>query len=286
MSMITDASQRPTSPAAPAAAPRQPGKLRAKLRDIVPPVVAGIFFLGLWEVLVRGLHVSKFILPPPSAIAVALYEDFPKLMHALEYTALIVVVAFVSAVVSGIVLGVLLVQNRDAERIFWPYAVALQVTPMVAIAPMVVIWVGLDRVWLALMIMAWIVAFFPILSNTVLGMKSADRGLTDVFRLYRTSRWQRFRYLQLPSALPFILAGVRISAGLSVIGGVVAEFVGGSGASTGLAWEIVESGNNLDIAGMFAALFVLSAFGLVIWYATAFVQKALLQRWHEIELRD
>ena len=149
---------------------------------------------------------------------------------------------------SGIAVGVLITQNRTIERILWPYAVALQVTPMVAIAPLVVIWVGLNKVWLGLLVLAWIVAFFPMLSNTAVGMKSADHGLRNVFSLYKATRWQRFRYLQLPSALPFILAGVRISSGLSVIGAVVAEFVAGSGSATGLAWIIVESGTMLDIA--------------------------------------
>jgi NitT/TauT family transport system permease protein len=206
-------------------------------------------------------------------------------MRALAYTAAITLGAFALAVVSGVTLGVLLTQNRAIERVFWPYAVALQVTPMVAIAPLVVIWVGLDRVWLALLILAWIVAFFPMLSNTAIGMKSADHGLRDVFTLYGGSRWKRFRYLQLPAALPFILAGARISAGLSVIGAVVAEFVAGSGSSTGLAWTILESGSMLNVPRMFAALVVLSVFGLSIWYATATVQRLLLRHWHESEVR-
>jgi NitT/TauT family transport system permease protein len=254
--------------------------------DDVSPLLGGIVFLLVWEAIVRALGVSKFILPPPSAIAVTLVQQFPALMRALAYTATITVCAFVLAVVSGVALGVLLTQNRRIERMVWPYAVALQVTPMVAIAPLVVIWVGLNHTWLALMILAWIVAFFPMLSNTVIGIKSADHGLLNVFTLYRASRWHRFRYLQLPAAMPYILAGARISSGLSVIGAVVAEFVAGSGSSTGIAWTIVESGTMLDVSRMFAALFVLSAFGLLIWFATAAVQHRLLHRWHESAVRQ
>jgi NitT/TauT family transport system permease protein len=254
--------------------------------DDVSPLGGGIVFLLAWEAIVRGMSVSKFVLPPPSAIAVTLVQQFPALMHALAYTATITVCAFVLAVVSGVLLGVLITQNRRVERMIWPYAVALQVTPMVAIAPLVVIWVGLNRTWLALMILAWIVAFFPMLSNTVIGIKSADHGLRNVFTLYRASRWHRFRYLQLPAAMPYILAGARISSGLSVIGAVVAEFVAGSGSSTGIAWTIVESGTMLDVSRMFAALFVLSAFGLLIWFATAAVQHRLLHRWHESAVRQ
>jgi NitT/TauT family transport system permease protein len=267
-----------------AAAPERP---RRRIGfDDVSPLLGGLAFLLIWEVIVRGLSISKFVLPPPSAIAVTLVQQFPALMHALAYTATITVCAFVLAVVSGISLGVLLTQNRRIERMVWPYAVALQVTPMVAIAPLVVIWVGLNHTWLALMILAWIVAFFPVLSNTVIGIKSADHGLRNVFTLYRASRWHRFRYLQLPAAMPYILAGARISSGLSVIGAVVAEFVAGSGSSTGIAWTIVESGTMLDVSRMFAALFVLSVFGLLIWFATAAIQHQLLHRWHESAVRQ
>lgn len=250
------------------------------------PLIGGAVFLLSWETLVRVFRVSQFILPPPSAILNSFVANFADLTQALEMTAAVTVAAFVLALISGIALGVLLTQSRWLERTLWPYAVALQVTPMIAIAPLVVIWVGLDRVWLALLILAWIVAFFPILSNTVAGMKATDHGLQNVFSLYRASRWKRFRYLQLPAALPYILAGARISSGLSVIGAVVAEFVAGSGSATGLAWMIVDSGSRLDVARMFAALFLLSAFGMVIWYLTAVVQSHLLGRWHESEIRQ
>ena len=254
----------PTPPAGPV---RTSSSLLRRLpaaTDVVTPLLAGAVFLFIWEMLVHYFQVSRFILPAPSAIFAKLVADFPLLLKALAFTASITLGAFIAAVLSGIAVGVLITQNRTIERILWPYAVALQVTPMVAIAPLVVIWVGLNKVWLGLLVLAWIVAFFPMLSNTAVGMKSADHGLRNVFSLYKATRWQRFRYLQLPSALPFILAGVRISSGLSVIGAVVAEFVAGSGSATGLAWIIVESGTMLDIARMFAALFMLSTFGLLI----------------------
>ena len=252
--------------------------------DSVSPILAGVVFLASWEGIVRYFNVSKFILPPPSAIFSTMISERTDLLIALRYTAMITIGAFIAAVVSGVIFGVLLTQNRRIERTFWPYAVTMQVTPVVAIAPLVIIWVGLDRVWLSMLILAWMVAFFPMLSNTAIGMKSADHGLRNVFELYESSRWKRFRYLQLPSALPFILAGARISSGLSVIGAVVAEFVAGSGGSRGLAFMIVESGTLLNIPRMFAALVMLSIFGLSIWYVTATVQRLLLRRWHESEV--
>ena len=254
--------------------------------DAVLPLAAGLFFLGMWEFLVYYLKVSKFILPPPSAIVKTFIAEWPTIFVALKYTAAVTIGAFVAAVVSGIFFGVLLTSHRRIERTFWPYAVTMQVTPVVALAPLVIIWVGLDRVWLSMLILAWMVAFFPMLSNTAVGMKSADHGLLNVFELYEASRWKRFRYLQLPSALPYILAGARISSGLSVIGAVVAEFVAGSGGSRGLAFMIVESGTLLNIPRMFSALLMLSIFGMSIWYITASVQRLLLHRWHESELKQ
>ncbi len=261
-------------------------KTWADVIDAFLPIAAGVGFLAAWEGIVRGYKVSKFILPPPSAIFSTMITEHVDLLIALRYTATVTIGAFVAAVVSGIIFGVLLTQNRRVERTFWPYAVTMQVTPVVAIAPLVIIWVGLDRVWLSMLILAWMVAFFPMLSNTAIGMKSADHGLRNVFELYESSRWKRFRYLQLPSALPYILAGARISSGLSVIGAVVAEFVAGSGGSRGLAFMIVESGTLLNIPRMFAALVMLSIFGMSIWYVTATVQRLLLRRWHESEVRQ
>jgi NitT/TauT family transport system permease protein len=250
------------------------------------PLLGGLAFLSVWEVVVRAFHVSPFTLPAPSAILVALWRDLPELLRALAFTAAITLWAFLLAVVTGVGCGVLLTQNPKLEKTFWPYAVALQVTPMVAIAPLVVIWVGLDRAWLALLVLAWIVAFFPILSNTVIGMKSADHGLVNVFTLYRATRWQRFCHLQLPAALPYITAGMRVSSGLAVIGAVVAEFVAGSGSTTGLAWVISQSGSMLDIARMFAALTVLTLFGLAMNQATGLIQHLLLGAWHESAVRQ
>jgi NitT/TauT family transport system permease protein len=249
------------------------------------PIVAGCLFLAAWQAVVTVYQVPKFLVPSPLLILETLINDAPSLLRALGFTALVTLSAFFLAVVTGIAVGVLLAQNRALEMTLWPYAVVMQVTPVIAIAPLVLIWVGLDNAWLALLILAWLVAFFPMLSNTALGMKSTDHGLRNVFELYGASRWKCFRYLKLPSALPYILGGARISAGLSVIGAVVAEFQAGTGSVTGLAWTIVEAGNNLNVPRMFAALFLLSAFGLSIWYATTFLQRLWLKRWHESELQ-
>jgi NitT/TauT family transport system permease protein len=244
------------------------------------PLLVGMIVLALWEVLVRWLNVPVFVLPPPSAIASALATNFPQLLSALGGTLEMTLAAFAASFLGGLALAILFVQSRLIERSLLPYAVVLQVTPIVAIAPLIVIWVGVDHVERAVFILATIVAFFPILSNASFGLRSVDPGLIDLFRLYRATGWQRLWLLQLPSALPALLAGARISAGLALIGTVVAEFVAGSGEATGLAWRIVESGNRLEIPRMFAALLLLSLTGLALNASIAAIEYRLLRRWH------
>ena len=204
---------------------------------------------------------------------------------SLWITLRITLMAFLIALVTGVVVAVLLVQSRIIEISLFPYAVMLQVTPVVSIAPLILIWVGLDHLERALLILATIVAFFPILSNTTLGLKSVDHNLRDLFQLYRAGRWQRLRHLQLPCALPYLLGGMKISGGLALIGAVVAEFVAGSGTGTGLAWRIVESANRLNIPRMFAALLLLSVLGIVIFLGLAGLKTLLLRQWHESAVR-
>jgi NitT/TauT family transport system permease protein len=258
--------------------------MSAALRYTVP-VALGIAVLALWEFLVRHFDVPVFVLPAPSGIWTAFTENFTSLMVSLWTTLQVTLEAFVLAVAGGVALAILFSQSQVIERALYPYAVVLQVTPVVAIAPLILIWVGFDRINVALVIIAFIVAFFPILSNTTLGLKSADLNLIDLLRLYGGSRWQILWRLQLPTALPYLLGAMKISGGLALIGAVVAEFVAGSGTATGLAWRIVEAGRNLEIAKMFAALGLLAALGIAIFSALSLLEWALLHRWHESALK-
>jgi NitT/TauT family transport system permease protein len=244
------------------------------------PLLLGLAVLAVWEVLVRWLEVPRFVLPPPSLIAGALIANFPQLFGALLETLKLTMLAFAASFLGGLALAILFVQSRLLERSLLPYAVVLQVTPIVAIAPLIVIWVGVDHVERAIFILATIVAFFPVLSNATLGLRSVDPGLSDLFSLYRAKWGQRLWLLQMPSALPALLAGARISTGLALIGTVVAEFVAGSGEATGLAWRIVESGNRLEIPRMFAALFLLSLAGLALNGLIVAIERILLRHWH------
>ena len=242
-------------------------------------------FLALWEAVVRLQGIPPYILPAPSAIALSLWVDGPSLLGSLLVTLRITLAALAAAALVGGAIALLFSRSRILELSLFPYAVILQVTPIVAIAPLIIIWVR--QPFLALLVCAWIVAFFPIVSNTTVGLNSADRNLLALFRLYRASPGQTLLHLRLPTALPYFLAGLRISGGLALIGAVVAEFVAGTGgAETGLAFRILEAGYRLAIPRLFAALFLLSLTGIAIYLVLDLVSRRLLRRWHESAQND
>jgi NitT/TauT family transport system permease protein len=252
----------------------------SRLLRWLAPTVIGFLFLAGWEWVVRVNEIPHFILPGPLLIAETLAKDWSSLSVSLLVTLQITFAALAVAASLGLLLAILFAQSRVVEMSLFPYAVILQVTPIVAIAPLIIIWV--DDVRAALLICAWIVAFFPILSNTTVGLNSTDRNLQDLFRLYGASRWQVLWRLKLPSAMPYFLAGLRISGGLALIGAIVAEFVAGTGgAASGLAYRILESGYQLQIPRMFAALVLVSGTGIAIFMALSLLSHLLLRRWHE-----
>jgi len=248
---------------------------------ILVPIALGIAVLAAWEILVRHFDVPRYVLPAPSAIWQAFLENFDALMAATWTTLWITIVAYILSVVVGVALAVVFSLSRTVEMALFPYAIILQVTPVVAIAPIISIWFGYDRINDVLLLLAWIVAFFPILANTTIGLRSADHNLIDLFRLYGASRWQILLRLQLPGALPYLLGAMKISGGLALIGAVVAEFAAGSGTATGLAWLLTLATRNLHMATAFAALALLSALGILIFFALSGLEWLLLHRWHE-----
>ncbi len=245
------------------------------------PALVAALVIGFWEWAVHFFSIEIFVLPAPSVIAQAFVTEWPSLFESALVTLRITLEAFVLALVGGVALAVLFAQSRIVERALFPYAVILQVTPIVAIAPLILIWVHVENAELAVLILATIVAFFPILANTTLGLRSADRQLHELFDLYRASGLQRLLRLQFPAALPYLLAGMRIAGGLALVGTVVAEFAAGLGGTTGLAWLIVEAGNRLHIAKMFAALALLSIIGIAIYAGLSLLEWQALKRWHE-----
>ena len=255
--------------------------------DVLAPTLVGILVLVLWEMAVRVTHTPPYLLPGPILVAQTLVSDWNTLFPSLLITLQITLVAFIAAVVSGLLVAILFAQSKWIERSLFPYAVVLQTTPIVAIAPLIILWVRRvvpdeSSTFVSLIICAWIVAFFPILSNTTLGLNSADHNLVNLFQLYKASPWQTLLYLRLPSAMPYFLGGLRISGGLALIGAVVAEFVAGTGGTrSGIAYQILISSFNLQIPRMFAALIMTTALGVAIFLILTLLSDQILRNWHE-----
>lgn len=256
----------------------RPGAMKAAV-----PWFVGIVMLLLWEGWCALFKVPVYLVPAPHDIAIQLLKDGPMLLAALAATLKITLLAFALATVIGVTIALLFVQSPLIEASFFPYAILLQVTPIVAIAPLIIIWVK-DTTF-ALVICATLVALFPIISNTALGLRSVNPGLINLFRINRATRWQTLVRLRIPSALPYFFGGLRISSGLSLIGAVVAEFVAGTGGSgAGLAYQILQAGFQLNIPRLFAALFLITVTGVVLFGITAWVSRIGLRGWHESEL--
>ncbi len=249
------------------------------------PVAVGCLFLLGWQVAVMQLEMPKYILPSPWQVGLTFVEDWQLLARGLFVTLSITLIAFAIAVVLGVLAALLFVQSRWIEISLFPYAIILQVTPVVAIAPLIIIWV--NNTMMALVICAVIIAIFPIISNTTLGLRSVDPNLVALFRMYRASRWQMLTRLRIPSALPYFFGGLRISSGLALIGAVVAEFVAGTGGSkSGLAYIILNAGYTLKIPRMFAALVLITLTGILLFTVMVWLSRLALGGWHESVLES
>jgi NitT/TauT family transport system permease protein len=257
-------------------------RIERGLRIVLPIFVLALGIMA-WDLVVRLKAIPPYVLPGPSLVFATLIADWPLLWDSLLVTLITTFEGFLLAAIGGVGLAVLFNQSRLLEYSLYPYAVILQVTPIVAIAPLLLIYLPQPAAVLAC---AWIVAFFPVLANTTLGLRSVDHNLVDLFALYGASRAQILWHLKLPSALPHILGGLRIAGGLSLIGAVVAEIAAGSaGAGSGLAYRIAESGYRLNIPRMFAALLLLALAGIVIFFTLSLVSDLVLRRWHESAVR-
>ncbi len=278
--MSTDVADAPT------ASPSS--RMTAKRRDLalriaVPFATLAILVIA-WGLYVKFSGVAPYILPGPGAVASAFINDWGTLAPALWVTTKITIMSLLLALIGGVGFAIFLVQSRWIEIAFYPLAVILQVTPIVAISPLILIYAPSTQV--ALLICAFLVAFFPILSNMVQGLKSVDHNLINLFELYGASRWQTLLYLKLPAAQPYFMTGLRIGGGLALIAAVVAEFAAGSaGAGSGLAFRLLEAQYRMNIPRLFAALLMLSLLGVAIFAITSFISWLSLHRWHESSLK-
>ena len=250
---------------------------------LLAPLLVGVVALTLWHALVTWYELPAYLVPSPLLVAHTLVQDWGLLSSSLLVTLRVALAALLLALVVGVTIAFLFVQSRVIEASLLPYAILLQVTPIVAIAPLIIIWV--KEPGLALVLCAAIVALFPIISNTAQGLRSVDPDLLDLFRLHRATRWQTLVRLRIPSALPYFFAGLKVSSGLALIGAVVAEFVAGTGGTaSGLAYQILQAGIALNIPRLFAALALITAAGVVLFLAVSLLARAALRGWHESEL--
>jgi len=260
-------------------------KPNAKAVETAAPIALGIIVLFLWEFGCRAAHVPSYLFPTPSEIATSLYTQGPSLLLALWVTLVVTIEAFVVSIVVGTLIAFLFVQSRVIEVSLFPYAVLAQVTPLVAVAPLIILLV--KNTSLALTICTTVIAIFPIISNTTIGLRSIDPGLLSYFRMNKASRLEILLRLRIPSALPYFLAGLRISSGLALVGAVVSEFVAGTGGrSAGIAYQILQAGFQLDIPLMFAALVLIALTGVILYTLMQALTKALLGSWHESALSE
>jgi NitT/TauT family transport system permease protein len=256
--------------------------MRTPVQRVAYPILVAIVLLALWQGLVAAFKVPHYLVPSPARVASTLLEDAALLFGALFNTLQITLLSFLAAVGVGIVVAAAFVQSRIIETALFPYAVLLQVTPIVAIAPLVIIWVKDPTA--SLVICATLVALFPIIANTTLGLRSVNPGLLAYFRLQRATRMQTLFRLRVPSALPYFFGGLRISSGLALIGAVVAEFVAGTGGTgTGLAYQILQAGYQLNIPRMFASLLLITLAGVALFSLMSLLSKWALGSWHESE---
>lgn len=282
----------PTTPSRTRAAPRQaapkppartPLLQQPRVQRVMYPLLVGVVLIALWQGLVTAMELPPYLVPSPYLMMQTLVTDWVPLGMALLVTLKITLLSFVVATIAGVLISFLFVQSKLIETALFPYAVLLQVTPIVAVAPLIIIWVKNPTA--AMVVCAALVALFPIISNTTLGLRSIEPDLQSYFKLNRATRWQQLVRLRIPSALPYFFGGLRISSGLALIGAVVAEFVAGTGGSgAGLAYQILQAGFQLNIPRMFAALLLISLTGVALFVLMAWLTQLALGSWHASEL--
>jgi NitT/TauT family transport system permease protein len=276
------------SAAASRASPRRPAVRvpflkQPRVQRVFYPLLVGVVLVAIWQGLVIGMELPPYLVPSPYLMMETLIKDWVPLGNALLVTLKITLLSFVLATVAGVLISFLFVQSKRIETALFPYAVLLQVTPIVAVAPLIIIWV--KNPVAAMTVCAALVALFPIIANTTLGLRSIDPDLQSYFKLNRATRWQQLVRLRIPSALPYFFGGLRISSGLALIGAVVAEFVAGTGGSgAGLAYQILQAGFQLNIPRMFAALLLISLTGVGLFVLMAWLSKLALGSWHASEI--
>lgn len=254
------------------------------MKKILPPIVVFVLFIGGWELIVRILGMPPYILPKPSDIAAAAAENSANLITSVSTTIVEALIGFTISVVLGISLAILLALSKTVEKSVYPYAIILQTIPVVAVAPIIVIWFGAGIN--AIVIISFLISFFPILSNTLIGLNSTDQNMKNLFYLYNASKLQTIWRLRFPAALPYIMAGLKISCSSSVVGAIVGEYIAGiGGGQGGLGYGITVAATRLQTPYLFACGLAASALGIAFFLIINMVSNKLLKSWHESAMK-
>ncbi len=248
------------------------------------PVVAFVIFISLWQAIPTILEIKSFILPKPTDVVAAAIKDWHLLWPAMQITIVEAVIGFSLSAVIGIGVSILLASSRIIEISLYPYAVILQTIPVIAIAPIVVIWFGSG--FNSIVIISFLIGFFPIVSNTLMGLNSVDKNMVDLFQLYNASKWQTMWKLRIPAAMPYIMSGLKVSCTLSIIGAITGEYIAGiGGGKGGLGYAITVAAVQLKTPYLFACAIAGALFGIVFYLIVSFISRLVLSSWHESAIK-
>lgn len=255
------------------------------MRQYLGPIVAFVVVVALWQLIPSWLGMKPFILPKPTDVAKAAAEDWPILWEAVRITIIESVIGFLLSAVIGIGISVLLASSVILERSIYPYAIILQTIPVVAVAPLVVIWFGAG--YNSIVVIAFLIGFFPVISNSLMGLNSVDKQMDELFTLYNASKWQKMWKLRLPAALPYMMAGLKISCTLSIVGAIVGEYVAGiGGGKGGLGYAITIAAVQMKTPFLFACGITAALLGISFYLVVSLISKRMLGYWHESAMKS
>lgn len=259
------------------------GKRKLNLKYL-GPILALVVFLSIWQFIPTLLDIKPFILPKPTDVVSAAIEDWALLWPAMQITIFESVIGFILSAIVGIGISILLASSRVLEISLYPYTVILQTIPIVAIAPIIVIWFGSG--FNSIVIISFLIGFFPIVSNTLMGLNSVDKNMGDLFKLYNANKWQTMFKLRIPAAMPFIMSGLKVSCTLAIIGSITGEYIAGiGGGKGGLGYAITVAAVQLKTPYLFACAITGALFGIVFYLLVSMISRLVLKSWHESAMK-
>ncbi|WP_407647296.1 ABC transporter permease [Gracilibacillus oryzae] len=266
-------------------AKKQESKIWQKFRQFyLGPIIAFVVFLALWQSVPVLLGLEHYILPKPTDVVAAAIEDWSLLWPAVQITVVESVLGFFVSAVVGIGVSILLASSKVLERSIYPYAIVLQTIPVVAVAPIVVIWFGAG--YNSIVVISFLIGFFPVISNTLMGLNSVDKNKDELFTLYNATKWQKMWKLRIPSALPYMMTGLKISCTLSIVGAIVGEYIAGiGGGKGGLGYSITVAAMQVKTSYLFACGIAAAILGIAFYLLVSMFSNYMLNSWHDSAIK-